>query len=75
MSRNGRVWYFTKTQLKKSYVSSRMMEAYAQKRQERKQGQNSMQVIKEEAEEAPKKVFLEDKEEEKVEEVPVVDIV
>jgi len=59
----------------KSYVSSRMMEAYAQKRQERKQGQNSMQVIKEEAEEAPKKVFLEDKEEEKVEEVPVVEVV
>jgi hypothetical protein len=52
-----------------------MMEAYAQKRQERKQGQNSMQVIKEEAEEAPKKVFLEDKEEEKVEELPVVEIV
>ena len=48
----------------KSYVSSRMMEAYAQKRQERKQGKSAqMEMIPEEAPEN-KKVFVEEKEEE-----------
>lgn len=50
----------------KSYVSSRMMEAYAQKRQERKQDQGKsaqMEMIPEEAPEN-KKVFVEEKEEE-----------